>query len=99
VPFLPINSIYTPTSYRADLRLTKNIPFNIKDREIKLQLNFEAFNISNSWSPTSLATQEYTATKGVLTPTPAAWGYGTATVAFPDGTQARRLQISARIQF
>jgi hypothetical protein len=44
VPFLPINSIYTPTSYRADLRLTKNIPFNVKDREIKGQLAFEAFN-------------------------------------------------------
>jgi len=99
VPFLPINSIYTPTSYRADIRLTKNIPFDIRDRHVLLQLNFEDFNISNSWSPTSLATQEYTATKGVLTPTPTAWGYGTATVAFPDGTQARRLQVSARIQF
>jgi hypothetical protein len=99
VPFLPINSIYTPASYRADVRLSKNIPFNVKDREVKLQLNFEVFNVSNSWSPTSLATQEYQAAAGVLTPTPAAYGYGTADGGFPDGTQARRLQINARIQF
>jgi len=99
VPFLPVNSIYTPASYRADLRLSKTLPFNIRDREVRLQLNFEVFNVSNSWSPTSLATQEYTATKGVLTPTPTAWGYATADGGFPDGTQARRLQISARIQF
>jgi hypothetical protein len=99
VPFLPVDSIYTPASYRADLRLSKNIPFNIKDRLITLQLNFEAFNISNSWSPTAMATQEYTATKGVLTPTPTAWGFGTADGGFPDGTQARRLQINARLQF
>ena len=69
VPFLPVNSIYTPASYRADLRLSKTLPFNIHDRDVRLQLNFEVFNVSNSWSPTSLATQEYTATKGVLTPT------------------------------
>jgi len=99
VPFLAPNSIYTPASYRADLRLTKNLPFDIKDRHITLQLNFEAFNISNSWSPTSIATQEYTATKGVLTPTPTAWGFGTADGGFPDGTQARRLQINARLMF
>jgi outer membrane receptor protein involved in Fe transport len=99
VPFLPINSIYTPTSYRADLRLTKNIPFNVKDREIKGQLAFEAFNISNSWTPTSIATQEYTLAKGILTPSPAAFGYGTADGGFPDGTQARRLQVAFRVSF
>jgi outer membrane receptor protein involved in Fe transport len=99
VPFLPVDAIYTPASYRADVRLSKNIPFNVKDREVKLQLNFEVFNVSNSWSPTSVATQEYTATKGVLTPSPAAWGYGTADGGFPDGTQARRVQVNARIQF
>src|SRR5262249_47731782 len=27
VPFLPVNSIYTPASYRADVRLSKLIPF------------------------------------------------------------------------
>jgi len=99
VPFLPVDSIYTPASYRADLRLTKNIPFNIKEREVKATLNFEVFNVSNSWSPTSMATQEYTLAKGVLTPSPTAYGYGTADGGFPDGTQARRLQVSIRASF
>jgi hypothetical protein len=97
VPFLPVNSIYTPNSYRADLRITKAIPL-YTDR-VKLFLNFEAFNVSNSWSPTSVATQEYTATKGILQATPTAWGFGLADGGFPDGTQARRLQISARATF
>lgn len=100
VPWLPTNSIYTPASYRTDARLTKIIPISIKDRQTNLSLNFEAFNISNSWSPTSMATQEYLeSTKGVLTYTPTAFGYGTADGGFPDGTQARRLQISARFTF
>jgi outer membrane receptor protein involved in Fe transport len=99
VPFLPVDSILTPASYRADARISKIIPFSVVDRELRLALNFEVFNVSNSWSPTSIATQEYTATKGVLTPTPTAWGYGTADGGFPDGTQARRMQISARLTF
>jgi hypothetical protein len=100
VPWLPVNSIYTPASYRADIRLSKGIPIHIADRDTFLNLNFEAFNISNSWSPTSMSTQEYLeSSKGVLTYTPAAYGVGTADGGFPDGTQARRLQISARFRF
>ncbi|HTX38683.1 MAG TPA: TonB-dependent receptor [Bryobacteraceae bacterium] len=100
VPFLPVNSILTPASYRADARLTKFIPFSVHERTLNLALNFEAFNVSNSWSPTSMATQEYVeSTKGVLTYSPTAFGYGTADGGFPDGTQARRLQVSARITF
>jgi len=100
VPFLPVNSIFTPASYRADARLTKAIPFNVKDREVRLTLNFEVFNVSNSWAATAMASQAYIeSTKGVLTATPTAFGYGTADGGFPDGTQARRLQISARISF
>ncbi len=62
-------------------------------------LIFEAFNVSNTWSPTSLFSQAYTATKGVLQATPTAFGYGSADGGFPDGTQARRMQISARVTF
>jgi hypothetical protein len=100
VPFLPVNSIYTPPVYRADVRITKGIPITIRDRETRLNLNFEAFNVSNSWSPTGMFTQEYLeSTKGVLTYTPTAFGYGSSDGGFPDGTQARRLQISARFTF
>ncbi len=100
VPWLPVNSIFTPASYHTDARLTKLIPIKVKDRDVNLALNFEAFNISNSWSPTTMATQEYAeTTKGTLTATPTAWGYGTADGGFPDGTQARRLQVSLRVSF
>jgi len=80
-----------------NVRLTKNIPFN--EGKVRLSLNFEAFNIANNWSPTSLATQAFTEAKGVLTYPPTAFGFGTADGGFPDGTQARRLQVSARLTF
>ena len=96
VPFLPFDTLYTPASYREDLRITKNIPFS---ERFKGSLNFEAFNVSNSWTPTGLTTQQYTEAKGVLTPTPTAYNVGTQDGGFPDGTQARRLQVSARVTF
>jgi hypothetical protein len=96
VPFLPLDSLYTPWVQQENFRLTKNIP--IKER-IRLALNFEAFNIANNWSPTALTTQGYTEAKGILTPTPTAMGVGTGDGGFPDGTQARRLQVSARLTF
>jgi outer membrane receptor protein involved in Fe transport len=96
VPFQPIDSLYTPPFYREDLRLTKNIPIS---ERVKLALAFEAFNVSNSWTPTTLSQQEYTEAKGVLTLTPTAYGVGQADGGFPDGTQARRLQVSARLSF
>jgi hypothetical protein len=77
--------------------LTKNIP--LVRENMRLSLMFEAFNIANNWSPTSLATQAYTEAKGVLTYTPTAFGFGLSDGGFPDGTQARRLQVAARFVF
>ena len=98
VPFLPVNGLYTPASYRDDLRITKGIPLR-GEHQWMLYLIAEVFNISNSWSPTSLTTQAYTEAKGVLTPTPTAFGVGQGDGGFPDGTQARRLQIALRLTF
>jgi hypothetical protein len=93
----------TPAGYRADIRVTKNIPIKIADRDTRLSLNFEVFNVSNSWSPTAMSSTEYILSKGVLTPNInngiPGWGVGTSSSGFPDGTQARRLQISARYTF
>lgn len=97
VPFLPLNSLYTPWVQQENLRLTKNVP--LWRESVKLSLNAEVFNVANNWSPTSLATQAYTEAKGVLTYTPSAFGFGLSDGGFPDGTQARRLQISARLMF
>ena len=100
VPWLPVNSILTPAIYKADARLSKFIPIKIADRETRLSLNFEVFNVSNSWSPTSMTTHEYTAVKGVLEQQPiTSYGEGSADGGFPDGTQARRMQVSARFTF
>ncbi|MGP8245136.1 MAG: TonB-dependent receptor domain-containing protein [Bryobacteraceae bacterium] len=97
VPFLPVNSLYTPWVETENFRLTKMIP--LPREGMNLALNFEAFNIANNWSPTALTTQEFTEAKGVLTYTPTAFGVGSSDGGFPDGTQARRLQVSARLTF
>jgi hypothetical protein len=97
VPFLPVNSLYTPWVQQENFRLTKAIP--LPREGMRLSLNFEAFNIANNWSPTGLTSQAYTEAKGVLTYTPTAYGVGTGDGGFPDGTQARRLQVSARFTF
>ncbi|HEV1284261.1 MAG TPA: TonB-dependent receptor, partial [Bryobacteraceae bacterium] len=68
VPFLPVNSLYSPWVQQENFRLTKSIP--LPREGMRLSLNFEAFNIANNWSPTALTTQAYTETKGVLTYTP-----------------------------
>jgi hypothetical protein len=96
VPFLPYNNLVSPAAYRSDARITKTIPFTEK---YKLFLTFDIFNLSNSWSPTTISTQMYTEAKGVLTLTPTAYGQGTADIGFPDGTQARRMQVGARFVF
>jgi hypothetical protein len=97
VPFFPVNSLYSPWVQQENFRLTKSIP--LPKERIHASLMFEAFNIANNWSPTALTTQAYTETKGVLTYTPAAFGVGSSDGGFPDGTQARRLQVAARITF
>lgn len=97
VPFVPLNSLYTPWIQQENLRLTKNVP--LWRESLKLSLNAEVFNLANNWSPTTLATQAYSEAKGVLTYTPTAFGFGLSDGGFPDGTQARRLQISARLTF
>jgi len=97
VPFLPVDSLYTPWLQQENARLTKIIP--LPREGMRLSLNFEAFNVANNWAPTSMATQAYTEAKGVLTYTPTAFGYGLSDAGFPDGTLARRLQVSARFTF
>jgi carboxypeptidase family protein/TonB-dependent receptor-like protein len=96
VPFLPVDNIYQPALYRADARISKIIP--IGDR-YKFSVNFEVFNVSNSWSPTAMSSQQFTEAKGVITLTPGAYGVGTSDGLNPDGTQARREQVSLRFVF
>jgi hypothetical protein len=98
VPFFPMDSVYQPALYKTDARISKVLPFG-NDGQYKLFLNFEVFNVTNSWSPTSMSSQAYTETGGILTLTPTAYNQGTGDSAPPDGTLARRMQVSIRFQF
>lgn len=97
VPWMVYNGYYLPASYRADARLSKMIPIHEK---YSLSLAFEVFNLANTWSATGYtSSQAYTEAKGVLTPTPTKLYIPSADGGFPDGTQARRMQVGLRFQF
>jgi len=63
-----------------------------------MQLLFEAFNVFNTTYSTGINSQAYTATGLVLKPV-ASFGTGNAAQAFPDGTNARRMQAGVRFEF
>jgi hypothetical protein len=97
VPFLPIGSLLIDQIYRLDLRLQKNFPIT---ERFKAQFSFDAFNVTNSTYFTSVNTRLYTysVVGGVPTLNPATgYGMGSATQGFPDGTNARRLQLGVRL--
>jgi hypothetical protein len=104
VPFLNVNSVDLPASYRADLRISKIVPIG---ERYKLYFNLEVFNVSNSWSPTSVFTQAYTETGTCGAAAPkncqlipvSGLGAGAGDALNPDGTEARRLQASVRFTF
>lgn len=95
VPFLSRGSIPVDSTLRTDSRLTKI--FSIRERT-KLHLNFEVFNTFNRVSDTAVNTTAFTASAGVIRPV-AGLGTGTASAGFPDGTNARRAQVSMRVLF
>ena len=66
---------------------------------LKLALKFEVFNVANTWAATSNSSYQAFQEKGmVISPTPL-YGQASADGGFPDGTQARRMQVSARFTF
>jgi hypothetical protein len=99
VPFLPYNSYYLPAHYNSDARISKIIPLG-ENPARKVYLTFEMFNISGSWSATSYKSSVgYTEANGILTATPQNLYIPSADGGFPDGTQAKRMQVSGRITF
>ena len=95
VPFLPVNSQPIDNEYHVDARLSRELPFT---ERIKAYLMFEAFNVFNTQFNTGINTTAYTASGGILKPV-ASYGTGNASQAFPDGTNARRMQAAFRIVF
>lgn len=95
VPFLPYNTLPIDDIFRVDARLSRELPFT---ERVRLWINFEAFNVFNHVSDTFVNTEAYSLTNSVLTPT-AGLGAGNQSQGFPDGTNARRAQVSLRLVF
>ncbi len=94
--FLPLGSLDVGRVTRFDARLTKTFPFT---ERMKAMFTFDAFNVFNHpyWTSVNTRAYIYSLISGVptLTYQPAV-GTPTASQGFPDGTNARRLQIGLR---
>ena len=95
VPFLGVNTLRLPNTYRVDARISKTLPITEKFRAT---LNFEVFNLTNTITYTSITSRGYTASGLNISPS-AGLGTPTASSGFPDGTNARRAQVSLRLEF
>jgi len=95
VPFLPVGNINVDQVYRVDGRLGRTLPFT---ERVRGNLIFEAFNMFNTQYNTAVNTSMYQAAAGVLRPQ-ANVGNGTQSQGFPDGTNARRMQVAFRLSF
>jgi hypothetical protein len=93
VPFYPPNSLPIDQVLRTDARLTKI--FALSERR-QFHVNFEVFNVLNHVSNTAVNTVAFEALNLVLRPV-AGLGQGVASQGYPDGTNARRAQVSARL--
>ena len=89
MPFVPVNGLIVDQIYRVDARISREIPFT---ERVKGYLQFEAFNVTNTPYNTSIRTTQYTVSAQTLTPV-ASFKSGSASQAFPDGTNARRGQV------
>jgi hypothetical protein len=100
VPFLPVSSLDIDRIYNVDARITRSLPFG---ERVKANLSFEAFNAFNTIHNTSIQTAAYSVTgnilKPVLTGGVSLLGTGSASQGFPDGTNARRMQVALRFIF
>ena len=99
---MPWNSLPIDSQHRVDARLSKLLPLT---ESVRLYLNFEAFNLFNTISNTFVETEMYQAVRDpnnsaarILKPSPIT-GRGTQSQGFPDGTNARRAQVSLRVVF
>jgi hypothetical protein len=95
VPFQPISNLDLDQIYRVDARLSKKMPFT---ERFTGYLTFEAFNLFNTQYNTSRRTDEYSLSGTTLSYIPS-YGTGSSTATSPDGTNARRAQVSLRVVF
>jgi len=100
VPFWPVGSLDVDQIYNVDARLTRQLPIT---ERVKAALAFEAFNAFNTIHNTGIQTAAYSVSgnilKPVLTNGVSLLGTGNSSQGFPDGTNARRMQVALRFTF
>ena len=100
VPFWPVGSLDVDQIYNVDARLTRQIPIT---ERVRAALAFEAFNAFNTIHNTGIQTAAYNVSgnllKPVLTSGVSLLGTGNSSQGFPDGTNARRMQVALRFTF
>jgi outer membrane receptor protein involved in Fe transport len=95
VPFQPVSNLDVDAIYKVDARLSKKLPIT---ERVTGYLQIEAFNVFNTPYDTSRRTAEYDLT-GVNLRLRTDYGSPSSTAASPDGTTARRAQVSLRVTF
>ena len=97
VPFQPVSNLDLDRIYKVDARLAKKFPIT---ERVDAYLQFEAFNLFNTPYDTSRRTAEYDFVAATNTLTYRKdYGTGSSTASSPDGTNARRAQVSLRVTF
>ncbi|HEY1496021.1 MAG TPA: hypothetical protein VGF49_15825, partial [Candidatus Solibacter sp.] len=101
VPFLPISNVNIDQIYNVDARVSRALPLG---ERVKATLSFEAFNAFNTIHNTSVQQAAYSVSAGgilkpVVTNGISHVGDGSASQGFPDGTNARRMQVGLRFVF
>lgn len=97
VPFQPVSNLDVDRIYKVDARLAKKLPFT---ERVTGYLQLEAFNVFNTPYDTSRRAVEYNLNTSNNTLVPRSdYGTGSSSAASPDGTTARRAQVSLRVTF
>ena len=95
VPFQPVSNLNVDSIYKVDARLSKKLPFT---ERVVGYLTIEAFNLFNTPYDTSRRAAEYDLS-GTILKQRSDYATPSSDAASPDGTTARRAQISLRIVF
>jgi outer membrane receptor protein involved in Fe transport len=95
VPFQPVSNLDLDPTYRVDARLSKKLPFG---ERFTAYLTFEAINVFNTPYDLSRRTVEYNLVGSALQ-FRGDYASPSADALSPDGTTARRAQVSLRVTF
>jgi outer membrane receptor protein involved in Fe transport len=96
VPFQPVSNLDLDRIYKVDARLAKKLPIT---ERVQAYLQIEAFNLFNTPYDTNRRAAEYDFVAPTTLRYRPDYGTGSSTASSPDGTNARRAQVSLRVTF